>query len=160
MHELTIISGGQTGADRAALDFALRHGISHGGRCPKGRKAEDGPLDEIYQLAETDTDRYEERTRLNVRDSDGTLVVSLAAAPTGGTLLTVELARRMGKPLLHLSQQNQPRVEIAGQAVRQFVEQHDIRRLNVAGPRESQSPGIVSYVDAVLTAAFCTANEH
>jgi TPR repeat protein len=98
-----IISGGQTGADRAALDFAIAHGIPHGGWCPRGRKAEDGRIDGRYQLKETPSSSYILRTERNVRDSDGTVVLSISAVLTGGSNRTVELARKHEKPCLHLS---------------------------------------------------------
>ena len=100
---ITIVSGGQTGADRAALDFAIEHGIPHGGWCPRGRLAEDGPLPDRYLLRETPTRKYAERTVWNVRDSDATVVFSIAAEPQGGTRLTLQVAARFGKPVLHLS---------------------------------------------------------
>ena len=98
-----IISGGQTGADRAALDWAIAHGVPHGGWCPKGRKAEDGPIDARYKLVETTSSDYLQRTEWNVRDSDGTVVFSIATMLTGGSKKTVDLARKHRKPVLHLS---------------------------------------------------------
>jgi len=80
-----INSGSQTGADRAALDFAIEHGIPHGGWCPGGRKAEDGPIDSRHRLKETPSGDYVERTEWNVRDSDGTVVLSIAAVLKGGS---------------------------------------------------------------------------
>src|SRR3954463_11720603 len=97
-----LISGGQTGADRAALDWAISHGIEHGGRCPKGRLAEDGPIPLRYQLIETPTESYEERTEWNVRDSDGTVIFTIAEQLSGGSLLTLEMAIKHHKPHLHL----------------------------------------------------------
>jgi hypothetical protein len=88
-----IVSGGQTGADRAALDFAVAHGIPHGGWCPKGRKAEDGTIDQRYQMNETPSADYGQRTEWNVRDSDGALVFSISATLTGGSRKTLELAQ-------------------------------------------------------------------
>ena len=150
---LTIISGGQTGADRAALDFALRAGLPHDGWCPRGRLAEDGPLPARYQLRETATDRYAERTRLNVRDSDATVVMTLAPELTGGTKLTAEIAVELGKPLLHLCAVDVGPLE-AAVTLRQFLAGRDVNRLNVAGPRASQEPQVGAFVDAVLTAAL------
>ena len=98
-----IVSGGQSGADRAALDFAIEHGIPHGGWCPKGRLAEDGPIGSRYQLKETPSDNYVQRTEWNVRDSDGTAVFSIGEILTGGSKKTVELARKHDKPVVHLS---------------------------------------------------------
>jgi len=91
-----LVSGGQTGADRAALDFALAHNIPHGGWCPRGRRAEDGALRERYELRETPDADYPQRTEWNVRDSDGTVIFSLAPEVTGGSKLTAEFAARHG----------------------------------------------------------------
>src|SRR5260221_10992589 len=92
-----IVSGGQTGVDRAALDVALEQGIACGGWCPRGRRAEDGPLDERYPLQETPWDGYPQRTEWNVRDSDATLILS-RGTPDRGTALTEDIARRRKKP--------------------------------------------------------------
>lgn len=152
--DYTIISGGQTGADRAALDFAIRHGIAHGGWCPRGRVAEDGLLDPIYRLDETTSRHYPQRTKWNVRDSDGTVVTTISAEPTGGSLLTLQVAERLGKPCLHLSREESASVGADGKRLAEFLEEHQLHRLNVAGPRESQEPEIGRYVDAILTAAL------
>jgi hypothetical protein len=132
-----IVSGGQTGVDRAALDVALELGLPCGGWCPKGRRAEDGPIDPRYPLAETPTDEYPQRTEWNVRDSDGTLVLTLGR-PDRGTALTVALARRLGKPcrVVDLSKRT------AVSATLRWARRHQVRVLNVAGSRESRSPGI------------------
>ena len=92
-----IVSGGQTGVDRAALDVALELGVACGGWCPKGRRAEDGTIAERYPLTETSTRAYPERTRRNVLDSDGTLILA-RGRPTGGTALTIKIAAETGKP--------------------------------------------------------------
>src|SRR4051794_26180413 len=94
---ITIISGGQTGADRAALDFAIAHGLSHRGWCPRQRRAEDGIIPAQYVLQETPSGHYSQRTEWNVRDSDATVVFSIKPRLTGGTRLTFELARRFDK---------------------------------------------------------------
>src|SRR5215207_7601461 len=94
-----VVSGGQTGADRAALDSAMARGIAHGGWCPKGRRAEDGPLDAKYQLQETPKRNYLQRNEWNVRDSGATVVFTLADTVTGGSLQTVKFAKKQGKPL-------------------------------------------------------------
>jgi hypothetical protein len=151
MHSLTIISGGQTGADRSALDFAIAHAIPHGGWCPRGRMAEDGPLDECYQLRETPSRQYAERTEWNIRDSDATVVFSLQREVTGGTALTLGLARRMGKPVLQLVEGDPAASAVELQS---FLSKHDVQRLNVAGPRASQEPQIANFVTAVLSAAL------
>src|SRR5438105_4205172 len=88
-----LISGGQTGVDRAALDWAIDHGLEHSGWCPKGRKAEDGVIPAHYDLQETASGRYEPRTRANVMEADGTLILNLGEL-NGGTLLTAEICRR------------------------------------------------------------------
>jgi hypothetical protein len=132
-----VVSGGQTGVDRAALDAALALGISCGGWCPRDRKAEDGPIPARYPVQETPSDGYEQRTRWNVRDSDGTLVLT-AGDPSGGTALTIEVAREWGRPLLVLDLNAKPPVA----DTERWLHFHRIRTLNVAGPRESQIPGI------------------
>jgi predicted Rossmann-fold nucleotide-binding protein len=96
-----IMSGGQTGADRAALDVAIRLGIPHGGWCPAGRHAEDGPIHPRYQLTETPDAAYEQRTRWNVRDSNGTVVLTLTPYATGGSLYTLQIAAELRRPVLH-----------------------------------------------------------
>src|SRR5579872_54855 len=99
-----IISGGQTGADRAALDFAIAQGIPHGSWCPKGRRAEDGAIDRHYQLAETPDADCAQRTEWNVRDADGTVILTIARQLSGGSKTTAEFAVQYRKPWLHLSQ--------------------------------------------------------
>src|ERR1022692_3703229 len=89
-----IVSGGQTGADRAALDFAIEHGIPHGGWCPKGRRSEEGPIDVRYELKETPSTVYLQRTEWNARDSDGTVVFSIGPTLSGGSKKTVSLAQK------------------------------------------------------------------
>lgn len=153
---VVIVSGGQTGADRAALDFALRQGLPHEGWCPRGRLAEDGPLAPRYRLRETPSAAYAERTEWNVRDSDATVLVTLKAELTGGTKLTGDLAARLDRPLLHLSAATTGVLEAAA-LLRQFLAAHRLKRLNVAGPRASQEPGIAAFVDAVLGAALGSA---
>jgi hypothetical protein len=132
-----VVSGGQTGVDRAALDAALALGIPCGGWCPRGRRAEDGRIDRRYPLQETPSRDYAERTERNVRDSDGTLILS-RGAPRSGTALTLEVARRLGRPVRVL--------DLAGirdtEAVRDWLAREVIHVLNVAGPRESAAPGI------------------
>jgi hypothetical protein len=150
---IAIISGGQTGADRAALDFAINHGISHGGWCPRQRRAEDGRIASRYLLRETPSNHYAQRTEWNVRDSDATVVFSIQARLTGGTGLTFELASRLGKPVLQLSREEVD-VPSAANRLRVFVIERQVKTLNVAGPRASQEPEIGAFVGAVLIAAF------
>ncbi len=143
-----IVSGGQTGADRAALDWALAHGVPCGGWCPKGRRAEDGPIDARYPLMETPSADYAQRTEWNVRDADATVILSLAPVLSGGSRLTRELAERLGKPCLHLH----PGVD-ALSLLADFLRRHRVRVLNVAGPRASHEPGVYRYVQDVLDAS-------
>jgi len=132
-----IVSGGQTGVDRAALDVALEVGMPCGGWCPQGRRAEDGRIDDRYPLRETPWDGYPQRTEWNVRDSDGTLILTCGEADRG-TTLTVEIAQRKKKPYLV--------IDIGGTVdvltIRKWAEEQGVRVLNVAGPRASSSPGI------------------
>ena len=132
-----VISGGQTGADRAGLDAAMEAGIAVGGCCPKGRLAEDGPVPDRYTLTELKSASYPERTERNVKDSDGTLVLNMGKL-TGGTKKTVEFADKHGKPCLvvQLDQPWQP------DAVASWIQQGGIKVLNIAGPRESKCPGL------------------
>lgn len=148
----TIVSGGQTGADRAALDWAIAHGVPHGGWCPRGRLAENGPIPGGYRLRETPSGDGAQRTTWNVRDSDGTVVFSLRPELHGGSAFTLEMARNFHKPHLHLPSRLGP--EQAAAQLRQFIRTHRIRRLNCAGPRASQEPGVGRWVWAVLQTAF------
>ncbi len=97
-----IISGGQAGADRAALDWAIANGIPHCGWCPKGRKAEDGRIPDDYRLQETASADCTERTEKNVVDSDGTVILTMSPKLGRGSRLTVKLAQKHGKPWLHI----------------------------------------------------------
>jgi hypothetical protein len=140
-----ILSGGQTGVDRAALDWAIKHGIPHGGWCPKGRRAEDGMIPQRYCLDETPQSHYRQRTKWNVRDADATLIVTLSRKLTGGTLFTSAYSKRVDKPCLHIAQGDDWRSK-----VREFCDKYQIRILNVAGPRSSQAHGIEQLVHQVL----------
>lgn len=154
--ELTIMSGGQTGADRAALDYAIYAGIPHEGWCPRGRLAEDGRLDSRYNLQETPSSKYDERTRWNVRDSDATLVITIKAKVSGGTGLTLGIARQLGKPHLHIARETMDSLESAAATIVDFMAGHQVTRLNIAGPRASQEPEIAAFVYDLLTATFST----
>jgi hypothetical protein len=132
-----IISGGQTGVDRAALDVAMAMEIPHGGWCPKGRLAEDGVIPRQYRLAQTELPDYAQRTEQNLLDSDATLILC-RGQPSGGTELTRRLAQRHRKPHLVIDLL-QP---VDWPTVRSWLADRGAGTLNVAGPRESQSPGI------------------
>lgn len=144
-----VVSGGQTGVDRAALDVAIERGIPHGGWCPQGRKAEDGPIPDRYQLRETSSAQYRVRTEWNVRDSDGTLILSRGPL-TGGTALTADFCEEYEKPVLWIDMGTDPE---SGQ-VADWLQEAGIRVLNVAGPRESTCPGIEEQAKQFLAAAF------
>lgn len=132
-----IVSGGQTGVDRAALDVALALGIECGGWCPFGRKAEDGRIPMAYPVRETPSREYRVRTEWNVRESDATLVLTWGPAGSG-TCLTINLAQWLDKPLLVLDLGEDPDPA----EVRDWLTAGGYEVLNVAGPRESLSPGI------------------
>lgn len=141
-----IISGGQTGADRAALDWAIEHGIPHGGWCPVGRLAEDGTLPERYQRQESPNGGgYRRRTKANVRDSDATLVTSMDSVLTGGSHQTVLFAKRFAKPWLHLN----PQMDWQA-ALRAWLSSTPIHTLNVAGPSASREPSVANFTWTVL----------
>ena len=147
-----VISGGQTGADRGALVAAIELGIEHGGHCPAGRRAEDGRIPDRFRLIETASPDYAVRTERNVLDSDGTLLIT-RGKPTGGSALTLALARKHARPLLHLDldlDRDESRVE----RIREWLAANAVRCLNVAGPRESGCPGIAQDVRALLIAAL------
>lgn len=147
-----VISGGQTGADRAALDVAIELGIDHGGWCPKGRRAEDGPIDARYNLRETDSEDYRVRTEKNVVASDLTVLIT-EGKPTGGSALTAELARQHGKPLLHIDLSHTT-VSDGAEQLRSAIAGGGIEVLNVAGPRESTARGISELVKRLLRSAL------
>lgn len=154
---ITLISGGQTGADRAALDFALAANLPHGGWCPKGRLAEDGPIPPRYMLRETPSANYLQRTEWNVRDTDATVVFAILSRLTGGTKRTVQFALKHAKPCLVLHLDIAP-TEAASALTTWFAE-HRIRRLNVAGSRASKAPAIGEFTTRVLTLAFAKLND-
>ena len=155
-----VVSGGQTGVDRAALDVAIFLEIPHGGWCPRGRIAEDGPVADAYQLTETRTSRYVVRTEKNVTDSDGTLIL-YRDRMSRGTALTASFARRHERPCLTIdiaAMQNDGSDEDwmgrAVEQIHQWLVQEAIETLNVAGPRESGSPGITADAHKLLLNVF------
>lgn len=153
MHKIEkIISGGQTGADRAALDFAIENHISYGGWLPKGRKTEDGPLSEKYRLQEMTTSDYSKRTEKNVIDSDGTLIVSHGVL-TGGSALTRKLAKQHKKDWVHIDMEA---ASLKGNSEKMidWLINNKIKVLNVAGPRLSKDPKIYDATMRLLKATF------
>jgi hypothetical protein len=149
-----LVSGGQSGVDRAALDAALELGLPCGGWCPKGRKAEDGPIADRYPLTETPSAQYSQRTRWNIRDSDGTLILSWGEL-TGGTLLTADECRKAGKPHLVLDLADEEHLLEAIATARTWGAANVASGvLNVAGPRESSHPGIYDAAKEFLRAVL------
>jgi len=158
MTGLRIVSGGQTGVDRAALDAALLRGASCGGWCPAGRRAEDGPIADRYPLTEMASSDYIERTVANARDSDATLILCYAEftedthSVSAGTTLTAEAAKNYNRPLFIARL-------VAGAAdagivkdITAWIREHRVAALNIAGPRESECPGIYASAYALILA--------
>lgn len=145
-----IISGGQTGADRAGLDWAIEHGLAFGGWCPKGGRSEDGAIPECYGLVETPSTSYIERTEWNVRDSDATIVFTVKDKLDGGSKKTADFAQALGKPWMHFRPGVHPKY------IARFLAKHQVLVLNVAGKRESEAPGIEALVKTALSAAIST----
>ena len=143
----TVISGGQTGADRAALDAALAAGFPCGGWCPDNRQAEDGPIPASYPLQESQGG-YRQRTLANVKESDAT-VIFYRSSITGGTRLTLDACIKRGRPY-KLIDSARVSVDSATQAVGRFIDEYSVTSLNVAGPRASGCPTIYDYVRAVV----------
>lgn len=151
-----VISGAQTGADQAGLTVAVALGYQPGGMVPKGRRTEAGPLTDAqmaaWRLIESRYAGYEHRTRQNVRVSDGTVV--FGARFDTGSALTLSFCDAFGKPKLPVVVGAPHTYPAAACAVRAWIVQERIRVLNVAGNRESKSPGIFDAVVAILTEAL------
>ena len=150
---LKIVSGGQTGADQAALDWAIANGFSHGGWCPAGRRSENGKIQEIYRLEETPETKYQVRTAQNVLDSDATVIFSIEPRLSGGSLLTRKIAEQEGKPVLHLSRRTrggESETSNTAEKLLDFIENNQVAVLNVAGPRLSSEPDIEDFVKEML----------
>ena len=143
-----LVSGGQTGADRAALDVAIEHGVEHGGWCPHDRRAEDGIISNRYELQELSAGGYRQRTEQNVIDSDGTLILNLGELD-GGSLETLGFAEKHARPHLVL-QLDQGVGKDQTALLRTWLEEQQLVILNVAGPRESKRPGIYGLVYELL----------
>ncbi len=140
MIPITIISGGQTGVDRAAMDFALQNKIPLTGYCPKGRKAENGIINKKYPLKELNDSRYAARTRKNVNLSDGILIIKDEGRLGEGTILTINYARKMKVAVFECSLNRKLTEQIL--SFKSWVRKNKPTRLCIAGNRESQSPGI------------------
>jgi Circularly permutated YpsA SLOG family len=148
-----IVSGGQTGVDRACLGWAIRRGLQHGGWCPKGRRAEDGEIPMRYKLRETPSARLAQRTEWNVRDSEATVIFSQSAKLSGGSWKTWEACKKFHKPVLHLAAETLTATESAI-LLRKFLREHSVRRLNAAGPRKSEEARAGRFARDVLNAAW------
>ena len=152
MDEFKIISGGQTGVDRAALDVAITRGIPHGGWCPKGRIAEDGRIEDYYKLVETESEGYIQRTAMNVIDSDATLIIYYEKL-SGGTLLTREIAKKENKPYLTV-ELNKKTTQVKVDKALKWLCIQKPQILNIAGPRASSRPEFYSvakmFIDRVI----------
>jgi len=149
LKEITIISGGQTGVDRAALDFALDHQIKCGGWCPKGRTAEDGKIPCKYPLIETSSKDYAVRTQKNVELSDGSLIIYDQIFDQG-TSLTMHYCKKKNKPCLVIQLSGENNKEI----IHHWLKNKNINILNIAGPRESNEQGIYSRTHKLLETVF------
>ncbi len=148
-----IVSGGQTGADRGAFDFALANGLDFGGFVPRGRRAEDGGIPEKYtNLVETKTQNYSKRTRLNIINSDTTIIFSHGNL-RGGSLLTKQLADELQKPVLHINFLKLSE-EKAIRKVENFLLANGCEILNIAGPRASGDQQIYNKTREFLTNLF------
>jgi hypothetical protein len=147
-----IISGGQAGADRAALDWAIEHGVAHGGWCPRGRKAEDGTILSKYRLTETASASYRARTRMNVSGADATLIFNMDELD-GGSLETLRIAERLAKPT-RVVQVDSPSIASEIATMRAWLREMHAATLNVAGPRESKRPGIYAATLDAMDRAF------
>jgi hypothetical protein len=155
-----IISGGQTGADQAALDAAIKLGIPHGGWIPKGRITENGPLPDKYDLIEMPTVSYPERTKKNISESDGTLILSRGRL-TGDTEFTKEKAPLLyGKPMLHIDLSSVTPFA-AAVLINDWIVDYDIKVMNVAGPRASKDSKIYqSTLDIIESVLFLCFSEN
>jgi hypothetical protein len=143
-----IISGGQTGVDQAALDAAIKLDIPHGGWVPKGRKTENGPLPDKYEMLETATSKYAGRTEQNVIDSDGTLIITRGSL-TEGSEYTRSMAMKHNRPWLHIDLNKKPKFH-AATIIMTWIEENGVEILNIAGSRASKDPAIYSDVINII----------
>ena len=153
-----LISGGQAGAERAALDVAIRNGFPHGGCCTNGRMADDGPIGGQYQVDETSGNGHKQYIEWNILDSDGTVVFSRNKNESVDVLQAIDFACMHKKPYLHVwrgQSYGDPALTLQW-----FVQEHGVKVLNVAGSRECEDPGIWLRVYQVIEDAFFWGNAH
>jgi hypothetical protein len=154
---LRIVSGGQTGVDRGALDGALEGGLECGGWCPAGRRAEDGPIPQRYPLRELPATDYAQRTRRNVQDSDGTVVITFGDL-SGGTALTARCAHALQRPLLVIDGRSKNPQQALAELL-EFIRTHRLRALNFAGPRASGAPDGAAFTRELVLALSASLGE-
>ncbi len=145
---MMIISGGQTGSDRAALDAAIAMGVAHGGWCPLHRRAEDGRIPDHYELEECESSEYSVRTEYNVRDSDATIIFAYGTTP--GSMSTLRFTVEHNKPSLMPDLSKNHTDEELVRAVVRFIRHFKPKIINVAGSRESKAPGIHARVFKIM----------
>ena len=149
-----VISGGQTGVDQAALDFAIRHGISHGGKCPKGRLSENGRIPDRYQLVEVPAPTYPPRTEANVLESDATVIFSVGSInDEAGCLLTASLCKKHGKKYAVI-RLDDPDESGSIRVLKELLSGGDVKTLNVAGARGSRNPDVAKMA-RILEGGIC-----
>ena len=155
---MKIVTGGQTGVDRAALDAALESGVKAGGWCPEGRVAEDGIIPDRYPLLGLSRAGYRQRTRRNVIDSDGTAIIYFGH-PEGGTEQTIAYCIKERKPYL-LIDAEEVSIERAAGRIERFVASHSIAVLNVAGPRASGESRAYAYARKLILSVLRIISRH
>ena len=155
---LRIISGGQTGVDQAALQVAIDLGLDHGGWCPRGRRCEAGQIPARFRLCESHSSKYWVRTEQNVIDSDATLILHRGPL-SGGTAFTERMAVKHGRAVWCVDLSDDADETAIISEIREWLNRHAVRVLNVAGPRESSVPGIYERSIALLLAVFRPADE-
>jgi len=145
---IQIVAGGQSGAERAALDWAIANCVPHRGWCPKGRKADDGTLPARYELTETPRPTYAQRAEWNARDSDATVIFTIGNILNSDFRQSVVFALKHGKPVLHVSRTGG--LSPAHETFADFVKQHSVKRLNIAGSKASTEPEVGAFVRETL----------
>ena len=157
LDRLRMVTGGQTGVDRAMLDFCLDHGISCGGWCPQNRKAEDGTIDLKYPVKELPKASYRKRTAANVKESDATVII-YHNEMDGGTLKSFEFAQKEKRPFLLLDMSVMDPFQASGK-LQKFIQRYHPEILNFSGPRHSEWPEGYGNCYAILQQTFGQADK-